>query len=152
MTDNVDDFLAHYGVKGMKWGQRRATRVQERKDNAKIAIDAGYTKKKRALDASNIGAKGVYRVDKRIARGEDIRKARTKEYASSTARGVAVGAAILAVAYGPALANAGAAGLSKNINAKRGAEAARKLFADNKGLTSYSTVALAFDKATGTFR
>lgn len=25
MTDNVDDFLAHYGVKGMRWGQRKAS-------------------------------------------------------------------------------------------------------------------------------
>lgn len=24
MTDNVDDFLAHYGVKGMKWGVTRS--------------------------------------------------------------------------------------------------------------------------------
>lgn len=24
MTNNVDDFLAHYGVKGMRWGQRKA--------------------------------------------------------------------------------------------------------------------------------
>lgn len=24
MSDNVDDFLAHYGVKGMRWGQRKA--------------------------------------------------------------------------------------------------------------------------------
>ena len=25
MTDNVDNFLAHYGVKGMKWGVTRST-------------------------------------------------------------------------------------------------------------------------------
>lgn len=25
MTDNVDDFLAHYGVKGMRWGVRKAS-------------------------------------------------------------------------------------------------------------------------------
>ena len=25
MTDQVDDFLAHYGVKGMRWGQRKAS-------------------------------------------------------------------------------------------------------------------------------
>ena len=28
--DEVDEFLAHYGVKGMKWGVRRATALAER--------------------------------------------------------------------------------------------------------------------------
>jgi len=31
MTE-VDDFLAHYGKKGMKWGQRKAARQQESQD------------------------------------------------------------------------------------------------------------------------
>lgn len=36
MSD-VDDFLAHYGVKGMKWGQRRAARkAKELKAREKV--------------------------------------------------------------------------------------------------------------------
>lgn len=32
MSNDVDTFLAHYGKKGMKWGQRKAARQQESQD------------------------------------------------------------------------------------------------------------------------
>lgn len=41
MTTEVDDFLEHHGVKGMKWGKRKAPT---------IASAAGLTKGKKPLD------------------------------------------------------------------------------------------------------
>lgn len=53
MSD-TDNFLAHYGVKGMKWGKRRAERQAERestqsKDHKKVS----GLKKKRVDEMSN---------------------------------------------------------------------------------------------------
>lgn len=176
MTDNVDDFLAHYGVKGMRWGVRKAASgiasasssvsagvkdaVQrskekreatkaERKANFEAAREAGYSSRMRNTDLSDVGKRGVRRIEKRIANGERIGTARFKESAASMARGFAVGTAILATPIAIGAANQGLSNLASSINAKRGAEAARKLFADTKGLTSYKTVSLAFNAATG---
>jgi len=167
MTTEVDDFLAHYGVSGMKWGVRRASdsvrsavkrgsdkrkaKKDEIKANTKAAKAAGYSSSKRLNDLNNVGRNGTRRIEKRIANGESIGKARVKEYARSTGTGLAVGAGVLAVTYGPKMADRAAGNLASHINAKRGAEVARNLFADNKGLTSYSVVSLAFDKAKGSY-
>lgn len=175
MTD-VDNFLAHYGVKGMRWGvrkaasgiasattsatagvkdavqrskEKRAVTKAERKANFEAARDAGYTSKMRNQDLDDIGIRGTRRIEKRIAGGERIGTARFKETAASTARGFAIGTAILATPIAIGMTSQGLSNLANNINAKRGAEAARQLFADNKGLTSYSTVALSFNAAKG---
>ena len=39
MADNADNFLAHYGIKGMRWGRRKAT-----VEVNKTEVDAGPTK------------------------------------------------------------------------------------------------------------
>lgn len=175
MTD-VDNFLEHYGVKGMKWGVRKAAsgiasatssasagvrdavqRSKERRENTKAerkanfetARDAGYTPRMRNQDIDGIGIRGTRRIEKRIAGGERIGTARFKETAASTARGFAIGTAILATPIAIGATSQGLSNLASNINAKRGAEAARQLFADSKGLTSYSTVALSFNAAKG---
>lgn len=175
MTD-TDEFLEHYGVKGMKWGVRKAASgisnvglsvnagvrdaVQrskekreatqaERKANFEAAANAGYSARMRREDLSDIGKRGVRRVEKRIANGERVNVARFKENIASTARGFAVGTAILATPIAIGAASQGLSNLASHINAKRGAEAARQLFADSKGLTSYKTVALSYNAAKG---
>lgn len=168
MTEKVDDFLEHYGVKGMRWGVSRASdgiktavgNVKERRESVKAervanrdgAAEKGYSKAQRKSDFDNLGIRGVRRVEKRVVNGESIAKARTKEYASSTAKGLAITGLVLGAPIAFAALNAGAGNLASNINAKRGAQAAAKLFADDKGLTSYKTVSLAFDAATNTFK
>lgn len=176
MTDDIDEFLAHYGVKGMKWGVRKAASgvasagssikagvkdaVQrskekrevvkaERKANFEAARNAGYSALMRRRDLDDVGKRGVRRIEKRIANGERINMARFKESVATTARGFAVGTAILATPIAIGAANQGLSNLASSINAKRGAAAAANLFADSKGLTSYKTVSLAFNAATG---
>jgi hypothetical protein len=165
MANDVDEFLAHYGVEGMRWGVRKAeekiqgavNRVKDKKaaakelykKNAAAAKAAGYTAKKRRVDFENMDLNSVRRIENRIANGESVGKARTKEYALGTAKGLAIGAGILAAAFGPAIAKRNLIGLATSVQARRGAKAAADLFANSKGLTSYSTVALNFDKVRG---
>lgn len=74
MTTNVDDFLAHYGVKGMKWGRKKA-------DSSGQSSPSGASQTP-ASSSSDAEAKAA------------LRKARAKK--------VAIGVGILAVAAGTA--------------------------------------------------
>ncbi|QFG09306.1 hypothetical protein SEA_SLOOPYJOE_11 [Arthrobacter phage Sloopyjoe] len=40
MADEVDDFLAHYGVKGMRWGRRKGVEGVSRRTNRMASKDA----------------------------------------------------------------------------------------------------------------
>lgn len=49
MAKPVDDFLAHFGVRGMKWGRRKQARVINREAQGKKAVDrSGGSVKKAA--------------------------------------------------------------------------------------------------------
>lgn len=49
MSDEVDDFLEHYGVKGMKWGQRKKVSRKENRQMNKEAADKFYGEKAESL-------------------------------------------------------------------------------------------------------
>ena len=161
MMDDVDDFLAHYGVKGMQWGvsravtkiqNKRAAVKQERKEIRDKARAGGYSDRMRNYDSRSFGENFARKMDKRVAKGEKPSTAYLKQVGINASKGAAVVTALL---YGPKAISAASRGLStlaSNINAKRGAEAAAKLFADSKGLTSYSTISLAFDAATNKWK
>ncbi|WP_218969596.1 hypothetical protein, partial [Streptomyces sp. JV178] len=91
---SLDD-LAHYGVKGMKWGVRRAERD---------APNSRYSSVNRAKDRKTHGDKGVKRINRRLNKGQTLKKARARETTRKTAlvTGAAATAAALKVA-GPVL-------------------------------------------------
>lgn len=80
--------LVHYGVKGMRWGVRRA-------DNA------DYSQSQRAYDKKQYGKGAVRRINKRMNKGSDIQKARNQERSFRAKRRTAVGLGIL---FGPEIA------------------------------------------------
>lgn len=152
MPEDVDNFLAHYGVKGMKWGQRRREIKAQRAETTAKAAEAGYSRGTRFSDQQNIGNRAVRKIENRVVKGETVRSARAKEYAASTAKGLAAAAVVIGTPIAIGAASKGLSGLSNSINAKRGAAAAATLLADSRGLTSYNTLGMAFDAATRTWR
>lgn len=69
MSNNLrnSDYLAHYGVKGMKWGKRKA------------AQNSGYSSTQRKEDRNLYGAGGERRINRSMNRGNNVRSARSKE-------------------------------------------------------------------------
>lgn len=144
-----DAFLAHYGVPGMKWGKRRAARNQERQQNQDKAREKGYTAQQRSTDVALVGKSVARKVDKRVANGEAVDKARASESTKAVVKASVVAAAIYVA---PKLIALGARKLDNALASaaiSKGEKAAADLFASSKGVTSYKTISLAFDGARG---
>lgn len=111
-----NNYLAHYGVKGMKWGVRRARKkaVRTRRKNAQRAdrdkwrsmsrserrrnrdkANARYTKADRSTDQSILGRGGVRRINRRMNKGQSHGQAFLRE----AGRAAAV-ATMASVGYG----------------------------------------------------
>ena len=105
-----DSYLAHYGVKGMKWGvrrqQRRAAARQDRnawrsmsKKERKANRDKRnkrYSNVDRSVDKVTYGRGGVKRINRRMNKGQSHARASLTETARNTA--IASGATFAAVA------------------------------------------------------
>lgn len=64
MSTDVDNFLAHYGVKGMKWGVRKAP---GEKSNHRITLEGKYIKKGLTVAEAEVAADRRIKVEKTIA-------------------------------------------------------------------------------------
>lgn len=52
-SDNVDKFLSHYGIPGMKWGKRKATSGEASDDSRAASEAAGKIKRSGVKSLSN---------------------------------------------------------------------------------------------------
>lgn len=111
--------LAHYGVKGMKWGVRRAE-----KKAALNAPNKRYGQGARSQDKSLYGNHGVKRINRRMNKGKSLKKARSAEMRLQVGAGVAaIGAYHVARNFqilGPVLAQ----GIAMKAQTNRGRAAA----------------------------
>lgn len=84
MTEKNDIYLAHYGVKGQKWGVRRyqnkdGSLTSKGKKRYRNEPNENYSNKQRDRDRKLYGEKGEARINRRMNKGSGIRDARHKE-------------------------------------------------------------------------
>ncbi len=65
--NDVEDFLAHYGVKGMKWGKRKAP------------LNPNYSEQQYKRDSQVYGRRGANRINKNMHKGDQVSTARGME-------------------------------------------------------------------------
>lgn len=143
--------LIHFGVKGMHWGVRKDKRPE-------LAPHSGATSRQHEHNRRVYGNKGARNINEQLHKGVSLNKARKDEHARQWSRNkkvlFAMFAAWAAIRLGPALMGSmnktlsSAAGKRMQAN---GAKAAANLFADTRGIPSYSTVNVVFDAASNTW-
>jgi hypothetical protein len=83
--------LAHYGVKGMKWGVKKA----DPNDNP----SPKYSVQQRRKDLRDHGKRGVKRINRRLNKGQTLKKARGRETLRNTLQSASVVGALYAANF-----------------------------------------------------
>jgi hypothetical protein len=149
----VDAFLSHYGVRGMRWGKKKGKAEKTPAPRA-----AGYTNRMQENDRRRVGGdKGIEKVHQKVAEGKKLSKAReevmTERYNRNAkiATGIAAGA-YTAYVFGPVLKAAAGIALDQAVVAKKasnGRKHAANLFAEKRGIANYETIRLQQNPTTG---
>ena len=82
--DDDQPELYHFGIKGMKWGVRRAERKAHKEELNKP--NASYDKWQRLADRSVYGKGGVRRINRRMNKGQSHFKAQVNESVQRVAK------------------------------------------------------------------
>lgn len=147
----ADSFLQHYGVKGMKWGVSR-------KSSGLNSRAKGNTDRMVAEDKARFGRRGSKRINKNMNKGKTRAQAQKKEVHRAMVKGAAVVSTYAAIRFAPQIARAMQQPINKaekfagdkafQMKMKDGMKKANKMMADNRGITNYQTVSLAYDTAS----
>ena len=104
MIINEDDYLEHFGVKGMKWGVRKQKEPRNK----------NYTSYNRRNDSFKYGDRGVKRINRSMNKGKTyVQAAKHEQNRQRVVRLVASGITIMASPQGRILLNYG---LNKAVN------------------------------------
>lgn len=148
MTESPEDYeLFHYGVKGMRWGQRK--RALDKPNEA-------YTESQRYKDRRDYGKGYVKKVNREVNKGKDLKKARgvvkRRETRKTIAIGTGVAGAYIGAFYAPQILDAignvsysAARKINDNQRKKAGEKAVADLMAEERGLHSFPTIELSFN-------
>lgn len=129
--DPMTAVLKHYGVKGMRWGKRKAH-----------LKSTNYGSRDRLRDTSMYGTRGTKRIEAHVQGGKSIKKARRKEFRRQTGQ-LALGAAtIVTLLAAPGVAKFSAANVLNNRQAKAADWADLQNILDKTALTAYKTIVL----------
>ena len=88
-----EDYIAHYGIPGMKWGKRKA------RGSSKSSGSKKYSSKAEAFDTITLGPGMAAGVKNRVAKGETVKSARLKEAGKTVAISAAIIGGTVAAAH-----------------------------------------------------
>ena len=92
-VQSPEDYIAHFGVKGMKWGKRKA------RGSSKSSGSKTYSNKAEAFDTVTLGPGMAAGVRNRVAKGETVKSARLKEAGKTVAISAAIIGGTVAAAH-----------------------------------------------------
>ena len=92
-VQSPEDYIAHYGIPGMKWGKRKA------RGSSKSSGSKKYSNKAEAFDTVTLGPGMAAGVKKRVAKGETVKSARLKEAGKTVAISAAIIGGTVAAAH-----------------------------------------------------
>lgn len=150
----VDDFLAHFGVKGMKWGKHNSKQVAV----PAAPRAAGYTDRMQKNDFRRVGKqKGIEKVHQKVADGTPLNKAREQVANDRYKKKAQITTAVLGGAYAlsiaaPMIKEFAGIALDQAVvrkKASNGQKYAAKMFSDSHGIASYSTIRMEQNPTTG---
>lgn len=143
------DELAHFGVKGMKWGHHKTP---------ELAPHTSISRYQHQANREQFGKRGARSINEKLHAGKDLKTAReeTRSELKSRRRKQAYTALAIytAIRLAPAVmgsANAKMSKIADSKKAKNGAKIAQELFADTRGIgqTSTHVIESVFNSASG---